>query len=79
MSAARYVLQKYTKSWGWMPPMPHFLFGMRNILNGDGVVDVVRMALLIIYRVCVWLGVGWAIAYRTVCREKWLRVSFWLL
>ena len=39
MSAARYVLQKYTKSWGWMPPMPHFLFGGRNILNGDGVVD----------------------------------------
>ena len=79
MSAARYVLQKYTKSWGWMPPMPHFLFGVRNILNGDGVVDVVRMALLIIYKVCVWLGVGWAIAYRTMCREQWLRVSFWLL
>ena len=58
MSAARYVLQKYTKSWGWMPPMPHFLFGVRNILNGDGVVDVVRMALLIIYKVCVWLGDG---------------------
>ena len=58
MSAARYVLQKYTKSWGWMPPMPHFLFGMRNILNGDGVVDVVRMALLIIYKVCVVGGWG---------------------
>jgi len=56
--------------------MPHFLLGMRNILNGDGVVDVVRMALLIIYKVCVWLGVGWAIAYRTMCREQWLRVSF---
>ena len=32
--------------------------------------------LLIIYKVCVWLGVGWAIAYRTMCREQWLRVSF---
>ena len=41
-----------------MPPMPHFLFGVRNILNGDGVVDVVRMALLIIYKVCVF-GWGW--------------------
>ena len=62
MSAARYVLQKYTKSWGWMPPMPHFLFGVRNILNGDGVVDVVRMALLIIYGVVLLVGrdgIGW--------------------
>ena len=59
-----------------MPPMPHFLFGVRNILNGDGVVDVVQMALLIIYKVCVWLGAGWAIAYRTMCREQWLRVFF---
>ena len=41
-----------------MPPMPHFLFGVRNILNGDGVVDVVQTSLLIIYKVCVWLGVG---------------------
>ena len=52
---------------------------MRNILNGDGVVNVVQMSLLIIYKVCVWLGAGWAIAYRTMCREQWLRVSFWLL
>ena len=45
-----------------MPPMPHFLFGVRNILNGDGVVDVVRMALLIIYGVVLLVGrdgIGW--------------------
>ena len=59
MYAARYVLQKYTKSWGWMPPMPHFLFGVRNILNGDGVVDGCEWHSLL-YKVCVfgWGGVG---------------------
>ena len=45
-----------------MPPIPHFLFGGRNILNGDGVVDGVRMALLIIYGVVLLVGrdgIGW--------------------
>ncbi len=45
-----------------MPPMPHFLFGGRNILNECGVVDVVQMALLIIYGEVVLVGrdgVGW--------------------
>ena len=57
MSAARYVLQKYTKSWGWMPPMPHFLFGGRNILNECGVVDGCRWHSLLYIR-CVF-GWGW--------------------
>ena len=58
---ARYVLQKYTKSWGWLPPMPHFLFGGRNILNVCGWWMGVN-ALLIIYGEVVLVGrdgVGW--------------------
>ena len=57
MSAARYVLQKYTKSWGWLPPMPHFLFGVRNILNGDGVVDGCEWHSLLYKVGRCWLGV----------------------
>lgn len=65
MSAARYVLQKYTKSWGWLPPMPHFLFGGRNILNGGRVVDGCEWHSLLYKVWWCWLdvmafdGCGW--------------------
>ena len=51
------MLQKYTKSWGWMPPMPHFLFGGRNILNGGGVVDGCEWRSLLYKVGWCWLGV----------------------
>ena len=40
-----------------MPPMPHFLFGVRNILNGGGVVDGCEWHSLLYIR-CVF-GWGW--------------------
>ena len=57
-------------------PNATFFIWCAKYFEWGWVVDVVQMALLIIYKVCVWLGVGWAIAYRTMCREQWLRVFF---
>ena len=33
MLAARYTLQKYTKSWGWMPLTAHFLYCKQKFLD----------------------------------------------
>ena len=75
------MLQKYTKSWGWMPPMPHFLFGGRNILNECGVVDGCKWHSLL-YKVrwcwlgvmvldgCEWHSLLYMVRWWQVCRAK---------
>ena len=79
MSSCALCATKVHKIVGMAAPNATFFVWWAKYFECVWVVDVVRMALLIIYKVCVWLGVGWAIAYRTICREQWLRVSFWLL